>query len=83
MEFTKYVDVGIVMLCLAVGYVVKAWIKDVDNKYIPTIVAVIGLVAGLIGHGVTVDAVTVGIISGLASTGAHQLFKTFIDGGGR
>ena len=30
----------IVVACLVVGYIVKMWIKDVDNKYIPTIVTI-------------------------------------------
>lgn len=26
----------IVGICLCVGYVIKKWVKDVDNKYIPS-----------------------------------------------
>ena len=39
-EFIMPVVVGI---CLCVGYVVKKWLNDVDNKYIPTIVAFLGI----------------------------------------
>ena len=31
----------IVGICLCVGYVIKKWVKDVDNKYIPTVCAII------------------------------------------
>lgn len=35
---TEFMVPVIVGICLCIGYVVKKWIKDVDNKYIPTIV---------------------------------------------
>ena len=38
---TEFMVPVIVGICLCVGYVVKKWIKDVDNKYIPTICAVL------------------------------------------
>ena len=37
---TSYFVPVVMAGCLATGYVVKKWIKDVDNKYIPTIVFV-------------------------------------------
>lgn len=82
MEFTKYIDVAIVAFCLAIGFVIKKWLKDVDNKYIPTVVFILGAVAGVQGYGLNLNGLTVGMISGLASTGLHQVFKQFIDGRG-
>ena len=32
----------VVVACLVLGYILKQWIKDLDNKYIPTILAVVG-----------------------------------------
>ena len=32
----------IVGICLCVGHVIKKWVKDVDNKYIPTVCALLG-----------------------------------------
>lgn len=70
----------IVVACLLVGYVVKKWIKDVDNKYIPTIVFVLGAILGcIVNHTVTVEAIVAGAASGLASTGLHQAYKNLID----
>lgn len=44
MEFLSEFMMPVVLgICLAVGYVIKKWIKDVDNKFIPTIVAVLGI----------------------------------------
>ena len=48
MEFLNEFMLPVVLgICLCVGYIVKKWISDIDNKYIPTIVAVYGLVAGI------------------------------------
>ena len=34
----------VVAACLVLGYIIKKWVKDVDNKYIPTILAAVGVV---------------------------------------
>ena len=70
----------IVVACLLVGYIVKKWIADVDNKYIPTIVFVLGAILGcVINHTITVEIIVAGAASGLASTGLHQAYKNLID----
>ncbi len=70
----------IMVACLLVGYITKKWISDVDNKYIPTIVFLLGAVLGcIINHGVTVEFIVAGAASGLASTGLHQAYKNFIE----
>ena len=77
-EYTLPVVMGI---CLCVGYVIKIWIGDVDNKYIPTIVAVLGVALSVWVNGwqITPQAILCGLISGLSSTGAHQAFKQFLN----
>lgn len=72
----------IVGICLCIGYIVKKWIKDVDNKWIPTICAVVGLVLALWINKWAVSPQTVlqGLFSGLSATGLHQLFKQLIEG---
>ena len=78
-EFMLPVVVGI---CLCTGFIVKKWVLDVDNKYIPTIVAVLGVVTAswISGWVFTPQVVLSGLISGLASTGMHQLLKQYIEG---
>lgn len=71
----------ILAACLVVGFVVKKWIKDVDNKWIPTIVTILGAFLGFIINGATIEAIVAGAVTGLASTGLHQLFKQLIEGG--
>ena len=78
-----YVSPIILGICLAVGYIVKHWLKDVDNKIIPTAVTILGvlLAVWLNGWAVTPEVILNGALSGLASTGMHQLFKQWIEGG--
>lgn len=69
-----------VAACLILGFIVKKWVKDVDNKYIPTLVAVFGAVLScVILHTISVEAIVGGAFSGLASTGLHQLFTQLIE----
>ena len=90
MEFlSNYIVPVIVAACLLIGFIIKKWVKDVDNKWIPTIVAIAGaLLAILINWGnistdTVLNIVVGGAISGLASTGLHQAFNQWIDGGGK
>ena len=70
----------IVVLCLGVGYILKHWIKDIDNKVIPTVLAVLGMaVAILTTPEPNLQVIVGGMLSGLASTGLHQTFKNLIE----
>ena len=39
---SNYTVAVIVGICLVTGYITKKWVKDLDNKYIPTLVALLG-----------------------------------------
>ncbi len=71
----------IVGICLCVGYIIKKWIKDVDNKYIPTVCAVLGILLAVWMNEWSVSPAVIlsGLCSGLGSTGLHQLFKQYIE----
>ena len=82
MDFTGVASVvGITVICYLVGMIVKA--TAVDNKWIPVIVGVAGAALGVAGMYViadfpatdTINALAVGIVSGLAATGANQITK--------
>lgn len=82
MDFTGVVSVvGITVVCYLIGMVAKA--TTIDNKWIPVIVGVAGAILGVVGMYVITDfpatdvinALAVGIVSGLASTGADQIKK--------
>lgn len=81
LSFITNYFVSVVMAgCLATGYVVKKWIKDVDNKYIPTIVFIEGAILNcIVMNNITVETIVGGAICGLASTGLHQAFKRLIE----
>lgn len=73
---------SIVVLCYCLGLLIKHCLKKIDNKYIPVIVACFGaILACLMQHAISVEAVAQGIISGWASTGVHQTFKNLKGGG--
>lgn len=83
MEFLNtYVIHEIMALCLVLGFIIKLWIKDVDNRWIPTIVAVVGAGAAILMNldAVTIDVIVGGAVSGLASTGLHQMVKQWMSG---
>ena len=82
MDFTiieQYFVFTVVLACLVAGYVIKKWIKDVDNKYIPTIVTMLGMVLNLFVSGFSIESAVFGALMGLASTGFHQAFKQYIE----
>lgn len=63
----------IVGLCLVVGYIVKHWIKSADNRIIPTVVTVLGVLLAIwMEMSITPEILLKGAVSGLASTGLHQ-----------
>ena len=81
---TQFINPTILIACLAVGFIIKNWISTASNQIIPTVVFVLGMILSVVialtnGTVVTVDTLVMGAISGLASTGLHQVFKTWLD----
>ena len=83
MDFVKVLSenfvVVVFMACLIIGYIIKTSLDMVSNKYIPTILAVFGAILNGNTIGSSVESVVYGALMGLASTGMHQAFKTFIE----
>lgn len=79
---TEYMVPVIMGVCLCVGYIVKHWFNDVDNKIIPTVCAVLGVILAvwMSWPTVTPEVILKGLASGLAATGLHQAFRQFIGG---
>ena len=74
---TTYISPIIVIACLVVGYVFKNLIpNNLVNNFIPVIVTVLGIVLNLWNCGwvLSLEVMITGAISGLASTGLHELF---------
>lgn len=82
MDFGITSVVAITVITYIIGMGCKAWEK-LDNKFIPVICGLVGAVLGVVGLHTMADfpakdilsAVAVGIVSGLASTGANQIGK--------
>lgn len=71
----------VMVLCLIVGYVLKIWIKDADNKFIPTILVLLGAAAACLSNmSISLQVIVSGAVSGLASIGLSRVFSEFISG---
>lgn len=77
-----YLILIIVGVCLCVGYIIKASVSFIPNKFIPLIMGVLGVVLNvwLNSFAFTPEILLGGLFSGLASTGLHQLFIQLIGG---
>lgn len=72
---------AITVLCFLAAQGAKA--TALDNKWLPVICGVLGGVLGVVGLYTMPDypatdwitAAAVGVVSGLAATGAHQMYK--------
>lgn len=79
-QLTQYFVLVVMIACLVVGYIIKTSFDKIPNKYIPTILAVIGAVLNAVVSGASVESVVYGALMGLASTGLHQAFTRFVEG---
>ena len=71
----------IVVACVLVGYIIKVTppFAKIANNYIPLIVTLLGAVLGVVANGLTLEAIVYGAVSGLASTGLHQVFTQLLN----
>lgn len=84
MEFLNdYFVLVVVGICLCVGYVIKHLIPgEKVNRFIPLAMSLLGVVLNVwLSKTITPEVLLGGLVSGLASTGMHQLFKQFVEGG--
>ena len=87
MDFGIVGVAGITVICYLIGQIVQA--TEVDNKWIPCIVGFAGGLLGIVGLYIIPDypateiitAAAVGIVSGLAATGANEIGKQLGGGG--
>lgn len=82
-EVLGFVPVAaITILCFLVGFTWKL-AEKLNNKWIPVVCGCVGLVLGVAGRTVIdgfpaadpITAAAIGVVSGLAATGAHQIWK--------
>lgn len=86
MEYLGIAGVAaITVICFLAAECIKA--TALDNKWLPVICGGLGAILGVVGMRVMPDfpaddiltAIAVGIVSGLAATGAHQIYKQLSD----
>lgn len=81
---TEHFVLVVLVACLVVGYIIKhaTFFKWIPNDDIPVILAVFGAVLNLAVSGLAIESVVYGAVMGLASTGFHQSFKSFVENAG-
>lgn len=74
---SQFVVVVVMGICLCIGYVVKNSLDFIPNKYIPLIMAVLGVILNIWFNSwaFTPEILLGGLASGLASTGAFELIR--------
>lgn len=86
MEMLGIVAIPVItVICFLVAEAVKA--TDLDNKWLPIICGAFGGILGVVALKVmpefpavdVLTAIAIGIVSGLAATGAHQVYKQLSD----
>ena len=79
---SSFINIIIVGICLCIGYVIKHSLSFIPNKYIPLIMACLGLVMSICINldKITLEVILTGLFSGLASTGCYEAFKNLIKG---
>ena len=79
---SSFANAIIVGICLCVGYVIKHSLDFIPNKYIPLIMACLGLTMSVCTNldKITLEVILTGLFSGLASTGCYEAFKNLIKG---
>lgn len=83
-QFETLISPTIVGICLITGALIKHE-TSMDNKHIPAIVTLEGLILALVNGLVlspekfTLELILSGAISGILSVGLHQSFRTWIE----
>lgn len=77
----EHFELIVILACLVIGYIIKhaSFLKKIKNNDIPVILAVFGAITNAIVGGISVESIVYGAVMGLASTGFHQAFKTFVE----
>ena len=75
------INIGVVILCLAIGFILKHVITGINNNWIPVILLVLGIIFAVIFDFSniktnTLNILITGIASGGIAIGIHQTGKT-------
>ena len=81
MDFGFAAIPAITVICYLVASLLKA--TSIDNKWLPVVCMAVGGVLGVVAMSIVpefpggdyITAIAIGIVSGLAATGTHQVIK--------
>ena len=86
----EYLGIASIPAITVIAFLAATLIKAtaLDNKWLPVICGALGGILGVVGLYVMpefpaqdiLSAIAVGIVSGLAATGAHQIYKQLSEG---
>lgn len=73
----QYAVFPIALICFGIGLIIKHYIKVIPNKFIPLILAVLGIILNLTFNNwqFTVEIILTGAGSGLTATGSFEAVK--------
>lgn len=76
---TEFISPIALLVCLVVGFILKSFGNAKVNRFIPVIVAILGLlICTWDAMAFTPSICAAGLISGLASTGLYEAFKQLL-----
>lgn len=79
-ELIPYLNIIVVIICAAVGYIVKNAIPKISNNFIPLISGCLGiLITAWVNLEVSPEVLATGLVSGLAATGCYELITKLIN----
>ena len=72
---SQYAVFPIAIICFVVGYIIKHFIPKLPNKFIPLILAILGLFLNIAFSGwkFSFDIAVTGLCSGIVATGSFNL----------
>ena len=77
--YMSLINGGVMLFCLAIGYIIKTSIPTIDNKYIPLIMGITGIIIAIFNAGYcNFNILLSGLITGLSSTGLYETFRNLI-----
>ncbi len=76
-EYINFVTWG---MCLCIGSVLKSLFTKFPNRFIPLSMLIVGMLINIALYTyITPEILLGGMVSGLASTGAYEVFKNTIE----
>ena len=77
----QYAVFPIALICYFVGYIIKHFVPKMPNKYIPLILAIVGMLLNLAFNNFTftVQILVTGAASGLVATGSFEMIRNLIE----